>query len=82
MDASVSPDPPLSLDREWGRLEGRVESLEAAVEKLEAAVRSLLSIVDFGNRAIRLVYGAIGLIGLDGLARVCIALAHAMGMPQ
>ncbi len=80
MDEALSA--PITLDRELGRLEGRVQSLETAVEKLEAAVKSLLSIVDFGNRVVRLVYGAIGLIGLDGVVRVAIAAGHAMGLSQ
>lgn len=58
-----------SLDREIGRLEGRVDSLERTVERLEVSVNGLISIIDFAKKALKLVYGALGLISIDGIIR-------------
>ncbi|MFT8675724.1 MAG: hypothetical protein ABF791_07635 [Acetobacter sp.] len=71
--------PATSLDRDIGRLEGRVDSLERAVERLENSVNGLLRIIDFARNGIRLVYAAIGLIGIDGLVRAVAVLAHLAG---
>ncbi|MBO1326037.1 hypothetical protein K2X14_10275 [Acetobacter sp. TBRC 12305] len=68
-----------SLDRDIGRLEGRVDSLERAVERLENSVNGLLRIIDFAKNGIRLVYAAIGLIGVDGVVRAVSVLAHLSG---
>ena len=67
---------PSSLDREIGRLEGRVDSLERTVERLENSVNGLLRIIDFAKNGIRLVYAAVGLIGIDGLVRVIAFITH------
>ena len=71
--------PPTSLDRDIGRLEGRVDSLERAVQRLENSVNGLLRIIDFAKNGIRLVYAAIGLIGVDGVVRAVAVLTHLWG---
>ncbi|MBO1361451.1 hypothetical protein J2D73_16825 [Acetobacter sacchari] len=65
-----------TVDRELGRLEGRVESLEKTVERLETSVNGLISVIDFAKNGIKIVWWAIGLIGLDGVVRALAFLAH------
>lgn len=68
-----------SLDREIGRLEGRVDSLEKTVERLEVSVNGLVSIIDFAKKALRLVYSALALIGVDGFIRLVGLIHHVTG---
>ncbi|MFT9385512.1 MAG: hypothetical protein ABF577_00875 [Acetobacter sp.] len=71
--------PPANLDREIGRLEGRVDSLERTVERLENSVNGLLRIIDFAKNGIRLIYAAVGLIGIDGIVRAIAVITHWYG---
>ena len=63
----AEPNEELSLDRKLGRIEGRINSLEKSIEVLKTTVDSLVSIIDFAKKGLKVIYWAIGVIGLDGV---------------
>lgn len=71
-----------SLDREIGRLESRVEALEVAVDRLEVSLSRLVRIVDFAGQGMKIVWGAVSLIGADGLLRLMQVIFHITGGHQ
>ena len=70
------PSEEITDDRKLGRLEGRLDSLETSVENLQNSVDNIISILDFAKKLLKVIYWAIGLIGLDGVINLTKIVYH------